>query len=136
MNGLSWLLYLASVSDRIGFAAGPIAFFSGVALIVAVAFSGATKVTPEEWADGFPEMARRSVRWTATVFVLSASLSWFLPSRDTLMLIAASEVGETVLASKDVQNIGGEAGALATDSLRLLRKYVSEQLGETAAPKP
>lgn len=46
------------------------------------------------------------------------------------MLIVASQVGEQVINSKQAQEIGGDAGALAADSIRLLRKYVNEQLDE------
>ncbi len=138
MNDLSWLFYAAEVSERIGGGAGALAFFAGLAAVFVGAGYGLTasfRLAENERDRPPPELvvaARRAFKWVGAVFLAAIATYWFMPSKDTLMLIAASEVGETVLASKDVQAIGGEAGALASDSLKLLRKYVTDQLGEEA----
>jgi hypothetical protein len=131
MNSLSWLLYLAEAFDGVKAAASwvaPLAFLSaaGVGVIAAInkydsALGGGDRVADPLF---------KFVRTLVVVGSASTLLLVVAPSKSTIMLIAASEVGETVLASDQVQEIGGEAGALATDSLRVLRKFINEQLGD------
>lgn len=137
MNSLSWLLYAADVSDTIKTSAP---FFAGLGIIVSgVAYPASFMVgetysyqSPEEKAaaQARPAQVQKFARSLALWSVAALLLVAVLPTRSTLMLIAASEVGETVLASEQAQQIGGEAGALATDSLRVLRKFINEQLAE------
>lgn len=135
MNQLSWLLYLADVAGNAGVAAWLGIVGCAIAAVVFVV-SGAFirdfaefKRDPDAVIAQGKALQRKAIPLIAVAGVILA-VGVLVPSRSTIMLIAASEVGETVLASKDVQSIGGEAGALATDSLKLLRKYVTEQLGE------
>lgn len=87
----------------------------------------------DDMFDFDPKPFLRGVARLMSVIFPLCLLFWIVtPSKNTIMLIAASEVGETVLTSEKAQEIGGEAGALATDSLRVLRKFINEQLGEAA----
>lgn len=124
MNSLSWLLYGADVTQGLRVAA--IICLVGIGI---AAFALPPKgVTPFSGDHApFSGLARPSV-WVC--FALCMTVLVFTPSRNTIMLIAASEVGATVLASTEAQQIGGEASALATDSLRVLRKFINEQLNE------
>lgn len=128
MNSLSWLLYLSDVAGSAKTASGTIL---GVGAFVGAftAFMGPMTV---DMFPGAGDILKRLVAPFVTVMGIALVVVIVAPSRETLMLIAASEVGETVLASETAQNVGGEAGALATDSLKLLRKYVTEQLGEAS----
>lgn len=122
MNGLSWLIYGSEVAGNLR-----------VAAIIGLAAGGVVGfIMPPKGAEWFeaPPFGGFTRRGPWLAIAAAAALLVAVPSKNTIMLIAASQVGETVLASKDVQAIGGEAGALATDSLKLLRKYVTEQLGE------
>lgn len=130
MNSLSWLLYAAEVAEGLKTTAAVVAGVGIVGISVGLFFALISRF--DEYGDGgefgaayFKVLPKLGM---AVGLILVCAL--IIPSRQTLMLIAASEVGETVLASKEAQQIGGEAGQLATDSLRLLRKYVSEQLAE------
>lgn len=133
MNSLSWLLYAADAFPRISGSVGAIAFLSGIGVAIAGVVVGIIKVVSvadeAEVPAGVLPAAWSVLRSATAVFLLALTVWFVVPSRDTVMLIAASEVGETVLASERVQEIGGEAGALATDSLRVLRKFINEQLG-------
>lgn len=127
MNSVSWLLYAAEVVTSIK---GAIAA-AGMMAVIGLVFSWTPFLIsggdPEDWAQWLKTLPRKFgllVAILGAVFVV-------IPSNNTIMLIAASEIGETVLASKEAQRMGGEAGQLASDSLRLLRKYISEQLAET-----
>lgn len=138
MNGLSWLLYLSDLAGNIGpvFALG-----SGACVVGGIAHLVAGGIMRGDalysWNEGKDmEGQGKALQKRATRFILPAiALAIFaaaVPSRTTIMMIAASEMGETILASKEVQDVGGEAGALAADSLKLLRKYVTEQLAGEA----
>lgn len=134
MNQLSWLLYLSDVAGNVGVVGVLGAIGCGVGGLVCVIAGGIARAEADDsWNAGKDlegkgaALQRKAVSFVAPAIAL-AVMTAAVPSRNTVMMIAASEVGETVLASKDVQDIGGEAGALATDSLKLLRKYVTEQL--------
>lgn len=132
MNSLSWLLYAAEVIDNLQ-------TFGTVVTVGLLLAAGGTAVFGPMIADmntGYDEKEKVDFRafwsraWKMTIAaVILGGIVSLVPSKQTVMLIAASEVGETVLASDKVQEIGGEAGALATDSLRVLRKFINEQLG-------
>ena len=135
MNSLSWLLYAADVADTIRIIGGiaiPLGVLGGVAAMPLSFLAGDTY----SWHDEDEKRAIKArpavVRGVAAkVLIACAALAvivTFTPSRNTIMLIAASEVGETVLASPQARQIGGEAGELAADSLRVLRKFINEQL--------
>lgn len=138
MNSLSWLLYAADISGRMSMTFGLVATFSAIGCAVAGVGYVITKIVHETDNDEVPavvvRMVGRAGAVLALVFVISCAVAVLAPSRNTIMLIAASEVGETVLASPQAQAIGGEAGELATDSLRVLRKFINEQL-DTPAPQ-
>lgn len=129
MNSLSWLLYAADLTANVSaiagvslFVVGAVGAFSWVPFMV-----GDKKVSDwTDWLRGSAVRAAVPVGLCVLVLVIA-------PSRNTIMLIAASEVGETVLASPQAQTIGGEAGELATDSLRVLRKFINDQLDVPAS---
>jgi hypothetical protein len=134
MNGLSWLLYGADVAGNLQGTAILVVVASVIVVCILGIITGVSmSYAPDDEDKARAKWAVGKIGLAMTVAIGFAVVATFIPSRNTIMLIAASEVGETVLASAEAQQLGGEAGALATDSLRLLRKYVSEQLGETEA---
>lgn len=137
MNGLSWLLYLADVSEGLRL----IALAGWVISILMVAIAIMAWVVQSDDNPGDTEGNKELKAWAGRVF--SKSLPIFviallmyvgIPQRQTFMLIAASEFGEDVLNSEAARNIGGEAGDLAVDSLSLLRKYINDQLEPDNVP--
>lgn len=138
MNSVSWLIYLSDVAATAQVFGTIGAIGCVVSGVLSLAIGGITRADAR-LTDDKAEAIERGKRTQKLVYPFIAAAAVFsvfvtiLPSKSTVMMIAASEVGETVLASKDVQAIGGEAGALASDSLKLLRKYVTEQLGENPA---
>lgn len=146
MNSLSWYLYLADVSSSLKGFSWFMVVVATLLGILGFAAAGIYAVTAESSryknreADAENEEALSKaflkVGWRAvplfTLFFMSAS---FIPSSQTLMLIAASQFGEVALANAKVQEMGGEVGDLATDSLRLLKQYVEKQLETAPEPK-
>lgn len=136
MNSLSWLLYAADVAQGIKVGGGIAATFMVVGGVAAMPMSFLAGETyyfytedEKEEARARPGIIRDVAKKVIIGGVILLSVGAVLPSRTTIMLIAASEVGETILASPQAQEIGGEAGELATDSLRVLRNFINEQLG-------
>lgn len=131
MNGLSWLLYFADVSEALRL----FSTFVWVTLLIALTLSlfvwmGVADSSDKAEVDRYQKFLVRL--WWMGIPTFLAFMTFFIviPQRQTFMLIAASEFGEEVLDNADVQAIGGEAGDLAVDSLSLLRKYINDQLGE------
>jgi hypothetical protein len=63
-------------------------------------------------------------RKTLIIFLAAIILSTVIPKRDTIMMIAASEYGETVLKSDNVQEIVNPAK-------QILKKWIEDQLAKT-----
>lgn len=131
MNSLSWLIYGAEVVANLKpmlFGLMPVGLIGGASAAV---IGSLMVIDP---LDDTMEKRGHEVRgYAKPLFVMAlagAFGSAILPSKDSVMLIVASQVGEQVINSKQAQELGGDAGALAADSLRLLRKYVNEQLDE------
>lgn len=125
MNSLSWLLYGADVFGNLRGASAAVLIIGGIGVALSPIGFMIADLGPEDWLDSAKRLAGKFI----FVGALAALFLVVTPSRNTIMLIAASEVGETVLASPQAQQIGGEAGELAADSLRVLRKFINEQLG-------
>lgn len=134
MNSLSWLLYFADVVQNIRgtiagfmFLVGAIFLFSGVAWIF-------SKIAPtdDDISRGMPESFKKAVTKVFTfsiwLLVVLNVLSIVTPTKTTILSIAASEFAEYVVSTEEIQTIGGEAGDLITNSIRLLNEQITEQL--------
>lgn len=134
MNTLSWLLYAAgAIGNTQGVMVG-VAVACGVALGSVALAAGLVSTTIYNDAD------RKNRDWLvskikplAIACVCLALIASVIPSRNTIMLIAASEVGGQLLSTEQAAEIGGEAGALAADSMRVLRKFINDQLDSKGA---
>jgi hypothetical protein len=122
MNDLSWLLYWAGVSEvlqtviMILAGLGVVGF--GIVLIICI-------------TGGFMEdSALRTAIFSALTFLCVLLLvgGAFIPSRHTILMIAASEAGEQVLKNPGAQEALGEAGEIGLDSLKLLKQFIEEQI--------
>jgi hypothetical protein len=110
MNSLSWLIYLSDVLPSVASTAGSLAVFLGLTLTVLLFFLFMWKITEK---TEFPvNMPRKSL---ISLFVFLVTISIVIPSRNTILLIAASEYGEKVIESE----VGGQA-------LRILKNKLSE----------
>jgi hypothetical protein len=130
MNNLSTLLYVADVVDSLKvivmlFAVGLFGLCCGLFLYGAAtrdnAYSDGVK-----WKHGL--RAQVIGLWLLLLPAVFLSAWVFIPYRQTVMLIAASETGEDILSTDAARQIGGEAGEVALDSLRLLHQYIKQQL--------
>lgn len=111
MNSLSWLIYLAEVSGGVAATFGVVAFFSGGVAVGSLIFWLVTDETPKicSWEDKESKIAghrarratlKAAIRPAVICFIVCSLVSSFLPSRDTIYAIAASEMGEEVVKSE------------------------------------
>lgn len=103
MNSLSWFLYLADVLPSMAHGAG---FFvlMGVLIVIPGMFVLKFCFTPDR---NFTQDQKDKIPfWTiSTVLVVTGFLLMLVPERDTIYLIAGSEVGEVVVNSPEAREI-------------------------------
>jgi hypothetical protein len=117
MNSLSWLLYLSSV-------VGSLSSFLVVVFALCILVSMLAGVLwvfaqVEENTEGI-KMGAQLLRTALVVGSISATLAVLTPNRQTVLLIAASEVGARVASSDTVQG-------MVDPSLELLRAWIEQQ---------
>lgn len=102
MNTLSWLLYLADIVGTFNATARLICFFSAGVLL----FTGFACVATDR--EKFPhEFAACSTirKYSFFILVVFITLNLVVPSPRTVYLIVASEIGEEVVVSDEIQEI-------------------------------
>lgn len=108
MNSLSWLLYFADVVDGFTKVFG---VFGGVMIIV-----GAICCIARAAELGLPPLKSFYALFAGGfLFILIAV---FTPSRNTIMYIAASEYGEKIIMSKEVQDLKNPAFELVREWMK------------------
>ena len=116
MNGLSWFLYFADTLPKIG---------EGAALLgVLIGITGGIFLTA--WAVAFLcEDAKAPPPWRP--YILSMAILFFvavlIPSKETIYLIAGSQVGEYVVDTPEAQEILNDIHAV-------IRAQLEELAGE------
>ena len=117
MNSLSLMLYLADVVDNAG------ASLAATVIIGSIAYCGFSFFY---FLSSLHEGHERfhGVTWPLWVFAICMIVWTFIPSRETVLLIAGSEVGEAVATS--------EAGKRIIDQVEAA---ISAQLEELAVEK-
>ena len=150
MNDVSWFLYFTDIvqglSTLFGFLCPVIAIVGIVLLGVSFITDTVKKYRSEaKYGYDYDEIivtplgyVRPWAVFTIILAFLFAIIAIMIPSRQTMYMIAASQIGEQIIQLEEVQDIGGEAGGLAKDAIELLRQQISEQLAEkpVEAPKP
>ena len=125
MNSLSWLIYVGDVVSGISFTVGFMGFFA-VVTGCACFISGLVRVRKWSW-DSDEEYqqkkaAQKSVRSLAKPLLIAGPIAFlvasFIPSSKTIYMIAASEVGETVVTSPESLEILGDVKALIKKRLK------------------
>lgn len=117
MNTLSWLVYGAEVLSTLkGMGVGALVISAVLAFLLPL--KGVEAFSYEHSPmDGL----RRPITWV--VAGCGAALLVFAPSKSTLYLIAASEVGETVVTSPDTIEI-------MSDLKAIIKKRLKEELAD------
>lgn len=137
MNNLSIIIYFADVVPKLG---SLFAILSTLSVFVIVLSSIAYLQKRSEFrtsvreGSGYEKYAHdeksmmdfwiKVFRLALVIFLVAIIPSIAIPKRDTIMMIAASEYGETALKSDDVQEIVNPAR-------QILKKWINDQLVES-----
>lgn len=122
MNDLSWLLYLIGISGNIQ--------ATLVLLGFALCFAGAILSCVFAFEFDRPKTGIFTILLTILICLSMWLTAALIPPRSTLYAIAASQVGEQLIQLEQIQELGGEVGGLATDTIALLRQNIQAQLKE------
>lgn len=136
MNELSWFVYIAQVLPNLGVT---MAFSALISIVMMIGFyvygmtarSDGTRypsLYPQARENGMKVLSTLHKIWWIPIVILF--LSTLIPSKQTLYMIAASQIGEQVIQLEEVQKLGGDVGGLASDTIELLRQNIQEQLTE------
>lgn len=114
MNGLSWLIYASDVLSTLKcvvaiFTFGSLVIFGMWKFLVAMDCE-------EEMSAACNSRFVKTLPW----IVAGAIVFSVLPTQNTVLAIAASEVGEMIAKKPEVEG-------LATDTLRALRSWIEKQ---------
>lgn len=133
MNNVSWLIYLSNISGNIG---GLLIFIGIAVFIIAGVYFGISialyddlnKWDTSEETAGLLKKSLHIRRFVPALLVLACTL-WVLaalcPRQETVLAIAASEIGEKVLESP--------TGNLA---IKALNAWLQRQIAPPPAPTP
>lgn len=138
MNTLSWLLYTVDILIKFNNLMTPIlvvTFMFVIIPLIACSFYYETEVDYVDhqrvWKKIYPlNPISWHLRWFLPLWLIILFVILLIPSKETIYMIAASQVGEQVVQLKEVQEIGGDVGGLAKDAIELLRQNIQEQLTE------
>ena len=99
MNTLSWLIYLADVAGDLD---GLLYFVSVISVLCVFCWVGVAVVLGEEKpkTEAWKAWGRVGFYAIAPIFFLSWIFSAFVPAKETVYAIAASELGESALKSE------------------------------------
>lgn len=126
MNNLSLIIYFAEVVHGLG---GFIALLILLAAVVSVVAGIGFFVTyDEEYQEKLNQNTKKVLKVSIPTLLALAFMMIFLPSKNTIMMIAASEYGETALKSNDVQEIVNPAK-------KILKNWIEQQLVESEKKK-
>lgn len=129
MNNLSWMIYAVDVINNLNILMGIVSVLGGI-LFLALSFAYAVN---SEGSD--TEKQRTTLKAIAkwlkvdgAVVSVTVILCVIVPSKETMLLIAASEVGERVLSNEKVTSI-------IDPSVQYLQAWIKNELGKLKADK-
>lgn len=117
MNSLSWFIYLTQIVDNLGVAALGCLVFGGMIGFFAFLIGPMAIVMD---SPPSPATIRSFVRGYIITMVLAVLVSVFMPSRQTMLMIAGSEMGERLVKSESVNNI-------VNPGMDLIRKWIQQE---------
>ena len=125
MNNLSIVIYLADVIPSLGNLFGFLSFISGFIMLFATfAYFMSKDIGEKDKVD----ISVKIFHWAAVVFCVSIVPNVIIPRRDTIMMIAASEYGESVLKSDDVKE-------MVNPAKQILKNWINDQLTQSEKKK-
>ena len=141
MNSLSWLIYLAGMVGSFTH------FLIGVEMVTFILFISSfitwlfSRYATAECADNFAnrhsssqievdfyasttEIALKVLKTAIILFVSTSLLDIVIPTRQTIILIAASEFGEKMINNKELTD---KVSSVVDPSIELLQTYIKKE---------
>jgi hypothetical protein len=127
MNNLSWLLYAVDVLDNLNILTRLVDVLGGIVFLgLTFAYAVNSEGSDTEKKGRTLKAIAKWLKVDATVVIVAVILSVIVPSKQTVLLIAASEVGERVLTNEKVTSI-------IDPSVEYLQTWVKHELGKLKA---
>ena len=126
MNNLSLVIYFAEVIGGLGGFVALLIFLGAFASVIAGV--GFFVSYDEDYEKKLNQNTKKVLKVSIPTTLLLALILIFLPSKNTIMMIAASEYGEMALKSNDVQEIVNPAK-------KILKNWIEQQLAESEKKK-
>lgn len=131
MNSLSWFLYSIDLFSNISILA-QVAALALVICFVAMVIAGSVMRSDSYDSDAAvsgEKLHKAALRKVLPTIVIVSIVACLIPTKETMYMIGASQIGEQIVALEEVQSMGGEVGSLAKETVTLLRKKVQEATG-------
>lgn len=120
MNSLSWTIYAIQLLDSFDTFLGWLTAFFFITGFVAFAFRILSGDAKDPEITHYHNKCMRYVKWAIPCGFIVAFFNVLTPDRNTMLLIAASQIGERVVSSQTVQSV-------VDPSVDLLRTWIEEQ---------
>lgn len=124
MNSLSWFLYIADVVSGLGVG---MCAFGTISLLLGGLFTIPGYLCPWDGEHRFEHIKeqKKPYTWLAPRLVIVGItlilISAFIPSKQTMYQIAASEMGEIIVTSDEAKEVFSELKVTVMDQLRAMR---------------
>lgn len=106
MNNLSWLIYWAGFADGMSNLCCVFVWFGAIGCIISFILWLVVGFNPKDpECTAMAPFTRSLKRLFVTMFVIAVSGYLLLPTRQTIILIAGSEMGERLFKSETVQGM-------------------------------
>lgn len=134
MNNISWFVYGVQIADNVGNVLVGLMVLAVAAVIPTIIqyFARWPTYSSEDHSEAnkvaITAFTRKALTYEAVAFVVCAALVVVLPSRQTLLLIAGSEMGERALKSDAVQDI-------INPGADLLKSWIKEETERLTSKK-
>lgn len=104
MNSLSWFIYLTQTVDELRHCVVAIAIMTGIGFGGWLFFGAMRRFLDDE--DALLSAWRAwALKAALPILLVAALISVFVPSRQTMLLIAGSQLGERMVQSEEVKSV-------------------------------
>lgn len=136
MNGLSWFIYLSNIVNTISSWASVLSVFIGIIYFIFMVVMSCLLIEPtarrndKDLKDIIEiKTFRSSISWLVMpILVVCIPLALLVPDRQTMLLIAGSEMGQRVVQSEQVKGI-------VDPGLDLVKSWIAEETAKLKGKK-
>jgi hypothetical protein len=129
MNSLSWLLIFANFADKVENTTYFFAVvFTILSLMSLIAYLLCGLNSDDSDFQRFMPFATKWLKVASGIMAVLWIIDIIIPSKQTVIMVAASEVGQRVLESDKAGNIAKSVNGIIDPSVELLQTYIQNEL--------